>query len=794
MGFLMKFRRTVLSVSITAAIATLSACGGGGGGGNSYIRPSNNVPYYTPTRISTVTPVATTTNQYDSSAMYALDLNGDSAQEVIIAGRMAPGVSSTYYNYNLSVFSWSNGQLVDRTSQWFANTSNQIVGTEPSVKFADFNGDGRQDIYLAPNTDTNVYGPGVVLFNNGSNFTRTEIDFSSPANINAHDSAVYDLNRDGYADIFTTSFRSDSRISFGSSAGTFTTYSNRSSVGKGTGVAIADFLGDGTSTIILTESTGGGTRLYSWAITSQLGSPNLYLNEISVLPTPRFLLPKWSSYGFDGSHDVRVLAFDFDNSNRTSAVVISRAGQYLSNGQWPKYSEVQFLKNQGGGVFIDVTDSVLIGYNHNTDASYNPALVDVNSDGLIDIVLSSPNWDSNAGSQVLIHTSEHKYMASYATVLKAFQDQALDIERAINASAAPGANGIVFVQGPDNQMYIATSVSYTSGGTQQKAIYLSKLGSMNPTAQATAASIKQTWPWMSDAQVNSVLAQSSTTWFGLQVLDSAKALQPIGDLKISANNRLMSLGGAIGGIKLNGSANQIKVLDTIGRDFTVNYSSTNYQLANQFSRMTDQIDDDTRGAQLSGMNFARYNGFKFAGTDDNRYMALGLTGISVAENTELSVQYSRMPFSPFVQLNGAWGLVKGSSTLESTFTNRHGGFVNKLGVMYSATEIEQGLVQRINPITSVWAESGYEWTNFKAYAGVLPKVVAGSANITLPTGIDNQGQISYTNTTADVYSPTTAYARFSYSDQIKKNITYRVNGIITTQQQHSIVADVKISF
>jgi len=786
----MKFRRTVLSISIASAIATLSACGGGGGGGggggNPYIRPSNDVPFYTPTRVGTVTPVNSPESEYDSSAMFTQSLSGN-GQELIVAGRMAPD-SGTYYNYNLSVFGWSNGVLVNKTSQWFSGNDNQIVGTEPSVKFADFNGDGRTDMFVAPHTDTNVHGPGVVFLNNGSQFSRTEL--ANPNNIASHDSAVYDMNQDGFADILTLSYRSDSSISFGSANGTFTTYNNVSAAPGGSGVAVADFLGDGTSSIIVTDSNGAN-RLYSWTLSSQNGGTNLYFNEITTLPTQRFLLPKWSSYGFTSSHDIRVLAFDFDNSGRTSAVIISRPEK---NGQYPQYSEVQFLKNQGNSVFIDVTDSVLVGYNTSAPASYNPQLMDVNSDGLIDIVLSSPNWTSNEGSQILIHTSEHKYVSSYATVLKAFQDQALDIEKAINSSAAPGANGIVFVQGPDNQMYIATAVTYTAGGTQQKAIYLSKLGGMNPTAQATAASIKQTWPWMSDAQVNTVLAQSSTTWFGLQVLDPAKALQPIGDLKISANNRLMSLGGSIGGIRLNGSANQIKVLDTVGRDFTVNYSSTNYQLSNQFSRMTDQIDDDTRGAQLSGMNFARYNGFKFAGTDDNRFMALGVTGISLAQNTELSVQYSRMPFSPFVQLNGSWGLVKGSSTLESTVTHRQGGLVNKLGIMYSATEIEQGLVQRVNPITSVWAESGYEWTNFKAYTGVLPKVVAGSANITLPTGVDNRGQISYTNTTADVYSPTVAYTRFSYSDQIKKNVTYRINGIVTTQQQHSIVADVKISF
>jgi hypothetical protein len=727
--------------------------------------------------------------------MFAQDLDGDSKQEIIIAGRMAPGVSPTYYNYNLSVFGWNNGQLVDQTTQWFANTSNQIVGTEPSVKFADFNGDGRTDVYLAPHTDTEVYGPGVVLFNNGSSFSRTDIDFSSPANIHAHDSAVYDMNHDGYADILTLSYRSDSRISFGSSTGTFTTYNNISSVGKGTGVAVADFIGDGTSTIIMTEATGGGTRLYSWAITSQLGSPNLYFNEISVLPAPRFLLPKWSSYGFDGSHDVRVLAFDFDNSNRTSAVVISRAGQYLSNGQWPKYSEVQFLKNQGSGVFIDVTDDVLVGYDHNTDASYNPQLVDVNSDGLIDIVLSAPNWDSNAGSQVLIHTSEHKYVASYATVLKAFQDQALDIEQAINASAVPSANGIVFVQGPDNQMYIATAITYTSSGTQQKAIYLSKLGNMNPTAQATVASIRQTWPWMSDAQVNAVLAQSSTTWFGLNVLDPAKALNPIGALSLPVNGRLMNLNGYIGGINLNGIANRVSVVDSVGRDFTVNYSSTNTPgIMNLWSRFIENIDDDTRGAQVSGIQTFQYQGFKFGGTEDNRNMVVGLTGINLGKDTSLSVQYTRMPFSPFVQLNGAWGLVKSSSTMESTITNRQGGFVSKLGLMYSSTEIEQGLVNRVNPISSIWAETGYDWKHFRAYAGMLPKVVSGTADISLPTGIDNRGQIQYTSTRAKVYGPTVHYARFNYTDRINRYANYRINAMVTTQKYHAVIGEIRINF
>ena len=783
----MKFKRTVLSVSIASAISTLTACGGGGGGGSPspIIRSNYDVPYYTPTRVGSVTPVNSNEREYDSSALFAQSLSGGTQQELIVAGRMQPD-SGTYQTYNISIFGWSNGNLIDKTSVWFNGSDNRIIGTEPSVKFADFNGDGRTDMFVAANTDSNVVGVSAVFMNSGNGFTRTNLP--NPNSISAHDSAVYDMNNDGYADIFMLSGRSDSMISFGSSAGTFTTYSNISSVGGGSGVTVADFLGNGTSTMIITDVGGNSNRLYSWSIASS----NLSITEIATLPTPRFLLPRWSSYNFSGSHDIRALAFDFDNSGRTSAIIISRP--WITNGQWPNYSEVQFLKNQGNGVFTDVTDTVLVGYNTSTPASYTPKLMDVNGDGLIDIVLSSPNWADNSGSQVLIHTSEHKYVASYAAVLKAFQDQSLDIEKAINANANYGGNGIVFVQGPNGDMYLATAISYVSGNVQQKAIYLSKLGGSVTNAQATANSIRQTWPWMSSAQVNTILAQSSTTWFGLNVLDSTRALQPIGELKLLANNRLMPLNGSLGGINLNGSANQVKVLDSIGRDFTINYSATNYQGPNQWSRMIDSIDDDTRGAQLSGMRFARHDGFKFGGTEDNRYMALGITGIELGKDTTLSVQYSRLPFSPFVQINGAWGLVKSSSTMETTITKRHNGFVDKLGVMYSATEIDPGLVTRVNPITSVWAETGYEWENFKVYSGVLPKVVSGSANITLPTGIDNAGRISYTNARADVYSPTVTYARFSYNDRINKHVTYRINGMFTSQQQHNIVGEVKINF
>jgi len=799
MGFLMRFRRTVLSVSITAAIATLSACGGGGGGGGSQtyinnqvpIQPSGSVPFHTPTRIATVDPLTNDRN-YALMEMFTANISGNSYEEVVIAGRAPANIpAESWPSSKISVFGWDNGTFKDLTSQWFSGTDNVIVGTEPSVKFGDFNGSGRQSMWVAPGTDGVINTqPGYIFVNNGTNFTRHEINMGT---ISSHDSVVYDINRDGLADIVTLDFGTNTNFIFGNRSGTFTPYSVNSWAMSGSGIAAGDFLNNGTTTFIVTDtgSSRYSTRLISWAF----DGTNVTVADIGTLPLPRFELPKYDGVfvtpiGQNRSHNIRALAFDYDTDGVQDAVIISRPSGYSINGVAIN-SEVQFLKNNGSGTFTDTTDSVLVGYDVSKVASYNPKLMDFNNDGLIDIFLPAAGVDQ---TQVLIHTREHKFVASYVNIITDFANQTANMETFMLDANRDGIVNVV--RGPNGDLYLLNllSIEHTTG--PQKALYLSKLGGTTTlNAQASVDLIKQLWPYMSDASANQVLASTGTTYFGATIINLDQALQPIGSVGIPASGRLLNLGGYIGGINLNGSANQISVLDSMGRDFTINYSSTNVpNVMNMWGRFVENIDDDTRGAQVSGVSTVRHNGFKFGGTEDNRNMVIGFTGIELTKDTSLSVQYTRMPFSPFVRLNGSWGLVKSSSTMESTVTNRQGGFVNKLGLMYSSTEIEQGLVNRINPISSVWAETGYEWKHFKAYAGILPKVISGSADITLPTGVDNAGRISYTNTKADVYSPTVAYARFSYSDRINKKVSYRVNGIVTSQQQHSIIGDVQISF
>lgn len=809
----MKFKRTILSVSISAAMVTLSACGGGGGGGGGQssinnqvpIQPSptpapsptylrSEVPYSTPVRVATVDPLENnSTNGYKWAVAdtFAANISNSTSQDLIIAGRMTqPTLSSEWGNFKLSVLSWQNGTLVDRTSQWFPNDTNIILGSEPSVKTADFFKTGRNDLFLSTGTDMQHYGPTYFFRNTGSSFERQIL---TSANIWSHDSAIGDLDGDTYTDIAIIDYGPNATLAFNNRVNGFTVYTqnqNNVQLHTGSSVAIGDFLQNGAGQLIVTDTPGpvgsNPTKLYTWSIDS---NNRLNFTEHSTLPTPRFELPKWAGYGFvAGSHNVRVVTYDFDNNQIPDVIVFSRPALGTTNN---KYSEIQFLKNNGTGSFTDVTDTVLVGYNTNTYTTYNPRFLDLNGDGREDILVSGADFTgANNSNQFLLKSSDGKYVAAYQNILTDFVTQANSIQNTDNMG-----NTVNVLKAPNGKLYLVTATSFMNGNDRQLAVYMSELGTQSTTTAQTAVNlILQRWPYMTAAQANATLAQTSATYFGGRVIDLESALNPFGNLMLPVNNQLMSLNGHVSGLNLKGSTTSLTAFDSLGRNFSINYSGTNISTNNAFSRFVDNIDDDTRSAQLSGASIAKYQGWKFGASQDNRNMVLGITGIELAENLSFSAQYSRLPFSPFIQLTGSWGLVKSSDNIEYTLTYRQNQWTAKAGMIYSATTIDRGLVSHVNPITSVWAETGYEWENLKLYGGVLPKVIAGSADVNLPTGIDNSGRVQYTSVRADVQGPTVPYARFSYSDRLTKRATYRINGMITGQNQHSIIGELKLNF
>lgn len=823
LGAIVRFAKTSLAVSVSLA---LSACGGGGGGpalNSSSGGSSGGSSYPTFTRVGSVQPLSGTGIVATETALISHDIDSTGGDELILVGRQNPGgaTAATWQDFNISIWGWSGGSLVDKTSQWFgAGVNRAVVGVEEEVKFGDFDGDGHKDMYAGPYTDDinlragyELSNTGAVFFNSGSSSFDHRTDIILEANTHAHASAIADLNGDGRSDIWSTAGGS-STVLLGNADRTFTRLAVAGNPqAGGAGIAIADFTAVGTKGVILTDQgsapavTGSKNNLYSYNI--DLANNRVDVTHVSALPTPRFELPAWSGQGFTGGHEVRALADIQLTTGKTAssqgvvsdAVIISRANQYdvghANAGQWPELSEVQFLLNNGAGTFSDITDTVLKNYNTATVASYNAAFKDVNGDGHLDIILPGNSWTTNAGSQILMWQSAtnvygFEYQASYATVLKAFQDGAKSLESNANFTA----NGIALIEDASGTLYIATAVGTDPNNTGQythRTIYITPLNGL--TFNQTRAAIEANWPWLSSSQVDAIMSQSTRTYLNLNLLDPTLALNPIGKLGILTANGLKDITGSISGLKLGSAASALKVQDGFGRAFEMDYSSTRSDMLNLWSSRLDENDDSAKTLSIANnLRFSQTDGFRYGASDDNKTRIFGMPNYRLTNNLSGTWQFTNLDYSPWMNISGSWGNIRSTNTVEATLSWRQDGWTVRGGTMRTTTQLDPGLVTRVNPITAVWADVGYQHNGWSASAGTLPKIVDGSAELTLPTGIDNRGRVQYTNMTVGFDNPLVGFARLGYQGSVTKNTSLKVNGIASTNDAYAVKMEVKTTW
>jgi hypothetical protein len=766
----MKFRKTSLALAVSISV---SACGGGGGGGGGGLSSTmggfvrSDVPFHTPVRVNHFQPLTGSTYLSPNTEIYAKDLNGDTTQEVVVQSVGWAQTQAAWQDSALQIYGWNTGDFTNETTRWFQPGDNINTGGS-TVRFGDFRGTGRTDMFVAAFTDTMAYmAPSTVYLNNGdSTFTRQILDFGA---VNPHDSIVTDLNGDGFADVVVTDIGNlRPAVAFGSAAGTFTVY--RSDwFGGGAGISVADYLANGTQTIVLTDAPGTqigaenhDTKLYAW----QISDGKLQLSEISRLPADRFYLPKWDAVRAANTispHAVRNISMDFNGDGRMDVIVFSTLeGRGLTNG----YSEIQFLRNDGGGTFVDVTDSVLVGYTHERSITYNPVIMDVNNDGILDILISNANFGINndKNTAVLLGTQEGKFVESHASV---FQDLTNQIK---NATAGAGTvHPISVVRGPGGDVYLFSTVEYEQNGVVQMATYLSLVGSTGTvTAPATMAALQQIWPWMSAAEVNAVLAQTATSFInGVAVIDPERIWAPMGDLVLHINGERHVLHGHISvpGFDSTGLG-RITALDAVGRDFSVDLSVMKQPTvgftADQILSVADP--EQNWSSRMVGDTTAQNLGFSVTGRTADRFASsVSTRRMGITEHWDINLGIARMPGSPWMSFSGVFGTIQDSVMVDTT-VGRHwsNGAFAQGSVMQTTTRFRSGLIDSITPLWSASAMAGWQNKIWSVYGGIQPTIISGSMNMTLPTGIDRQGRVQYTRYNTDIRNQPVMFAGTQY--------------------------------
>ena len=336
------------------------------------------------------------------SYMYAHDIDSDGVDEVLLVSfETQPNTPAQYSNTSVHLFGWRQGQFQEITSQWLPGSSNQVEGVGDAT-FGDFNGDGRDDVFLSAYTDMEHPVNAYVLYNNGNSFTKVSLGLQTWQ----HSIRSYDVNQDGYDDVIPTGYADMPRY-LGSATG-LVKYSGFTG---GSGLAIGDFMNNGTASIIFVDAGVGLNDTYLYAL--DFSVPGVVSSRlISQLPGPRLesVVPTASS------HDIRAVPIDFNDDGFLDVIVISYGSGLDSTAT--HRSEIQFLKNKGNGVFQDVTDSTRIGFDVAGGVGYTPQLLNANQDGLLDLFLSMPDWLPHYNStSLLLQQQDHTFVDSARAVL-----------------------------------------------------------------------------------------------------------------------------------------------------------------------------------------------------------------------------------------------------------------------------------------------------------------------------------------------------------------------------------------
>jgi len=236
-------------------------------------------------------------------------------------------------------------------ADWTASTYTPLTdsGNCVGVAWADYNGDGRQDLYLANSGQANK------LFRNlgGGRFTDATSGYLGDAG-DARGAAWGDYDNDGDLDLYLANYGPNKLLS-NDGDGSFSdaTIGDLGDTGSGEGVAWCDYDSDGNLDLYLVIAGAANKLLHNEGDGTFVNATSGPLGD-----TGNGVGVAWGDYDNDGDQDL-----------------------YLS--KWGQADKL--LRNDGGGAFVDVTSDPLGDTGQNNGVAWG----DFDNDGDLDLYLSN---------------------------------------------------------------------------------------------------------------------------------------------------------------------------------------------------------------------------------------------------------------------------------------------------------------------------------------------------------------------------------------------------------------------
>lgn len=265
-----------------------------------------------------------------------------------------------------------------------------------SVIVADFNGDGRDDVFLAAHNESPfLLQPSTVLLSNAQGgFSKMQLTDA----VMAHDAELAYV--DGVPVVVTASFaenyetgRTSPTYQWNGSGFSIVEGTLRNSSGtNGMSVAVADFDGNGDLEMAIGDMDFGLGVQWHPENTTRIGIYDFNGTDITGTGPRALLVPYFEARpeyantpGFGGelanTHSFRIWVDDFNHDGRPDIV----SGQSLwtqANNDWP--CVLQMLQNEGNFQFSDVTDTLGGSFDLSmNEIDYNMQMVDLDGSGIL---------------------------------------------------------------------------------------------------------------------------------------------------------------------------------------------------------------------------------------------------------------------------------------------------------------------------------------------------------------------------------------------------------------------------
>jgi hypothetical protein len=341
---------------------------------------------------------------------YAVDLNGDGNDDLLLLGATYPGSGAPQAQPGLVAFGTGNGAFTVATESQFPLSALTTVHPREAV-FADFNGDGFKDVFIADHGYDAEPFPGAqnrLFLSNGNGTWRDATANLPQVSDFSHSASAADVNGDGKLDLIVGNVPQPNPVNpyvlLNDGSGLFTradilpTASGQlldPTALRMSSSLLADLDGDGLADLVVGSGFSSSQSPQPARIVWNHGG-SFAQGDATTLPLPAFFGANQSVY------DIQPM--DVNHDGRTDLVVAYQNS--VSLGGW----ELQVLVNQGGHVFADQTAHYLpdpASRTGGTPSSTSPESqywvqfihpIDLNGDGRMDFVLDARGITSTPAS------------------------------------------------------------------------------------------------------------------------------------------------------------------------------------------------------------------------------------------------------------------------------------------------------------------------------------------------------------------------------------------------------------